>query len=159
MFVSGRGMLSGGHRGVFSANGKTLYTGHTVRGWGKPAEGLQRITWLGKTPFDVKSIKLTKSGFVLKFTSPHAYSDFGDAKIKVQSFWYEDKWSYGGPQKDKREEKWSSIKRISDSQIAITFEKLAPGRVYQLDISKLKGKDGSDLMNKTYYYTLNQLVK
>ena len=36
-FINGQGLLSGGNRGVFSADGKTLYTGHTVRGWGRPA--------------------------------------------------------------------------------------------------------------------------
>ena len=48
-----KGLKAGNNRLVFSPDGKTLYTGQTVRGWGRPSEGMQRITFNGKTPFEV----------------------------------------------------------------------------------------------------------
>ncbi len=85
-FIKNANVLSGGDRVAFTADGKTLYTGHTVRGWGKVAEGLQRITWPGKTPFDVKTIKLESSGFMLNYTRPTAEVDL--KKCSVRSFKY-----------------------------------------------------------------------
>ena len=33
-------------------------------------QGLQRVTWNGKTPFEVKSMNLTETGFRFTFTEP-----------------------------------------------------------------------------------------
>jgi len=154
-FINGHGMLSGGNRAVFSSDGKTLYTGHTVRGWGKPAEGLQRITWLGKTPLDIKSMKLVRDGFLLKFTQPINLSEA--VNWKLTSYWYEDKWSYGGPKKNIREETMA-VRQLDKTTLELDVQRLTPGRVYQLDISGLKGADGSPLINTMFCYTLNKLV-
>ncbi|BDS07262.1 hypothetical protein NT6N_23020 [Oceaniferula spumae] len=155
-FINGHGLRSGNNRAVFTADGKTLYVGQTARGWGKPAEGLQRITWLGKTPFDIKQIKLTKTGFDLNFTKEVKL--LSGSLVKLRSFRYEDKWSYGGPQLDKRDEAVSS-QRSEGKMIHLDVPKLEPGRVYHIKISGLKSKDGTPLLNQDFYYTLNQLVK
>lgn len=63
---NGGNLRSGNNRVGFSPYGKTLYVGQTVRGWGKPAEGLQPITYQGGTSFDIATIN--KDGFRLTFT-------------------------------------------------------------------------------------------
>jgi len=160
-FVNGHGMLSGGNRAVFSPDGKSLYTGHTVRGWGKPSEGLQRITWLGKTPLDIKTMKLTKSGFLLTLTRPVDPADgFAHEQFSLRSFRYEDKWSYGGPKLDQRDEVVAA-RQIDSTKIEVDVQNLVAGRVYQLTITGRKGgkgKGGVQLANKDFYYTLNQLL-
>ncbi|NIP95728.1 MAG: hypothetical protein GWO24_20725, partial [Akkermansiaceae bacterium] len=61
-FVNGNGLRSGNNRLRFSPDGKALYVGQTVRGWGAPAEGLQRISWKGGEVFDISRFSLTKTG-------------------------------------------------------------------------------------------------
>jgi hypothetical protein len=155
-FINGQGLLSGGHRGVFSADGKTLYTGHTVRGWGKPAEGLQRITWLGKKPFSVKTIQLKKDGFHVAMTQPG--SGASQETVKVRSFTYQSNWKYGGNKLDMRDEK-ITVSQPDPSSIEIDVAKLESIRVYEITIKGMKSKDGAALRNEVYYYTLNNLQK
>ena len=154
-FINGHGLRSGNNRAVFTADGKTLYIGQTVRGWGKPSEGLQRITWLGKTPFDVQQIQLTKKGFNIRFTMN---ADRSDAEISLRSFRYEDNWRYGGPQLDKRAEK-SSIEKVEGNGMELDVQKLEPGRVYHIRMKGMKSKEGAPLVNQDFYYTLNRLVR
>jgi hypothetical protein len=161
-FINGAGLKTGGNRAEFSADGKTLYVGHTVRGWGKPGEGLTRITYKGKKPFDVKHIKLTEDGFNLGFTQALNKDPLNTKDFSVRSFRYEDKWVYGGNQLDKRAEKVVSVRSIEDGSVDLKIQKLEAGRVYEIKISndsKLMGVNGEPLLNKVFCYTLNQLVK
>ncbi len=155
-FINGQGLLSGGNRAVFSADGKTLFTGHTVRGWGKLAEGVQRITWSGTTPFDVHGIALEKGGFTLKFTKE--LGELASDACSVRSFRYESKWIYGGPMLDQRDEKVTFF-GSNANKLKIDVQKLEPLRVYEIRFKGIKAKDGSPLANAVFYYTLNQLQK
>jgi len=127
-----------------------------VRGWGKPAEGVQRITWSGKTPFDVQNIALEKVGFTLKFTKE--LRDLATTACSVRSFRYESKWSYGGPMLDQRDEK-VTLSRANADTLKIDVQKLEPLRVYQITLAGLSSREGKLLANKVFYYTLNQLKK
>ena len=118
------------------------------------AEGLQRITWTGKTPFDVKTIKLESSGFMLNYTRPTAEVDL--KKCSVRSFKYVTNWRYGGPMLDKRKEA-ITVRSNSPTSMAIDVGKLEPLRVYQIRLKGLTFTDGSPLANEVFYYTLNQL--
>jgi glucose/arabinose dehydrogenase len=160
-FINGSPLRSGGNRAVFTNDGKTLYIGHTVRGWGTPAEGLTRITYHGKVPFDVKHIRLNEHGFQLEFTLPIVKNSVRLEDFSVLSYRYEDKWLYGGDKLDKREEKVSSVRSVDADSIELNIEKLEAGRVYEIQIyqdSKLKCETGEPLLNKVFCYTLNQLV-
>lgn len=153
-FINGKGLLSGGNRAVFTADGTTLYTGHTVRGWGKLAEGLQRTIWTGVVPFDVKMISLQKDGFDLDFTLP--ISSFDPKNCELRSFRYQSDWSYGGPKLDQRKELAAATK-TGEASIFIQVEDLEPKRVYQLTLKELKDNEGKPLSNEVFYYTLNTL--
>lgn len=153
-FITGQGLLSGGNRAVFTADGKTLYTGHTIRGWGKPAEGLQRTTWQGVTPFDVKMISLKKDGFDVKFTRP--ISALNPENCKLSSFRYQSKWSYGGDMLDIRPEEAIAIKKDQDT-IFIKSVNLEPMRIYKITLKSLTSSDGAPIENEIFYYTLNSL--
>lgn len=51
----------------------TLFAGETARGWGSVGpkqQGLERLVWTGKTPFEIKEVKAQPDGFVLTFTQP-----------------------------------------------------------------------------------------
>lgn len=161
-FINDANLKTGGNRSVFTEDGTTLYIGHTVRGWGKLGEGLTRITFTGKTPFDVKKIQLTQTGFNLGFTLPLNKATLAPEEFSVRSYWYEDKWSYGGPRKDTRDEKIVSLTLNPDGSVSLALDKLEAGRVYEIEISKnskLESTSGEPLLNKVFCYTLNQLLK
>ena len=154
-FINGSGLRSGNNRLEWSPDGKQLYVGQTVRGWGKPSEGIQRLSFTGKTPFDVEQIKLTKTGFELSTTLPVANLD--EAEISIKSFHYQDSHKYGGGQLDKKNISVTKTTNTGDKAFSIDLESLQAGKVYHIAIKNLKAKDGSKLYNENFYYTANQL--
>ena len=154
-FINGSGLRSGNNRLEWSPDGKQLYVGQTVRGWGKPSEGIQRLSFTGKTPFDVEQIKLTKTGFELSTTLPVANLD--EAEISIKSFHYQDSHKYGGGQLDKKNIPLTKTTNTGDKAFSIDLESLQAGKVYHIAIKNLKAKDGSKLYNENFYYTANQL--
>ncbi len=154
-FINGSGLRTGNNRLEWSPDGKQLYVGQTVRGWGKPSEGIQRLSFTGKTPFDVEQIKLTKTGFELSTTLPVANLD--EAEISIKSFHYQDSHKYGGGQLDKKNISVTKTTNTGDKAFSIDLESLQAGKVYHIAIKNLKAKDGSKLYNENFYYTANQL--
>ena len=154
-FINGSGLRTGNNRLEWSPDGKQLYVGQTVRGWGKPSEGIQRLSFTGKTPFDVEQIKLTKTGFELTTTLP--VTKPSDAKITVTSFHYQDTHPYGGGKLDQKQVPVSQTRQTGDKAFAIQLESLQAGKVYHIRIENLKSADGAGLYNKDFYYTANQL--
>jgi hypothetical protein len=157
-FLNEGGLRSGNHRIRFSPDGKQLYVGQTVRGWGKEAEGLQRITPLGPEPFDITAFNITPKGFQLTFTRELAATP-EKKDLKFQSFTYQSKWTYGSPQEDRRDHEVTAVKKLNATSFEVTLADLKLGRVYQLDLAKLKSKDGADIQNRLFYYTANQLPR
>lgn len=157
-FINGQGLRSGNHRLRFSPDGKQLYIGQTVRGWGKPAEGLQRVTWLGGVPFDVATMKITNKGFVMNFTK-----DIPDAMIeaggwKFSSFTLQPTWQYGSPPENRREHAVSRITRHGARGVEVELGDFAVGRVYHLALGAMESADDSSpLQNRNFYYTANEL--
>ena len=154
-FINGSGLRTGNNRLEWSPDGKQLYVGQTVRGWGKPSEGIQRLSFTGKTPFDVEQIKLTKTGFALSTTLPVA--NLEEAEISINSFHYQDSFKYGGGQLDKKTIPVTKTTNTGDKAFSIDLESLQAGKVYHIAIKNLKAKDGSKLYNENFYYTANRL--
>lgn len=158
-FINGHGLRSGNNRLLFSPDGKSLYIGQTVRGWGKMAEGLQRLTSNGKEPFDITALTLTKNGFKLTFSEdlPEKAADAGT--YAVTSFTYQSKWTYGSPMENKKEHKISGAHSPDRKTVELVVDGLLPGRVYQLNLADFKSAKGTSLHNRLFFYTANQLRK
>ena len=62
LFLNTKQLRAGGVRILMDDSKKTIYYASTARGWQRPDEGLQRITYNGKTPFQIKDCKLTTRG-------------------------------------------------------------------------------------------------
>lgn len=154
--VDGRGLRSGNHRARFTADGKQLYIGQTVRGWGIPAEGLQRITFLGPVPFDIDRVAITPDGFKVTFTDgiPAKIKDAGN--WKVSSFTYQPKWTYGSDPEDKKDHQLS-IAASDEKSVTLKVDGLAAGRVYRIQTQKCDSTGGSPLQNDLVFYTANVL--
>lgn len=152
-FLDGGGLRSGNHRIRFSPDGKQIYVGQTVRGWGRPSEGLQRITPLSQTPpFDVQTMKIRHDGFTVAFTRP---PQGGTDGITVKSYTYRDNWNYGGNKQDIREHKTGVA--LDGAMLRLVVSDFTPGRVYDLTLPAMKSADGEILRSRLVSYTANAL--
>jgi hypothetical protein len=151
------GIRSGNNRLAFSPDGRTLYIGQTVRGWGTPAEGLQRISYLGDTPFDISTIHITHTGFRLNFTSPTP--EIKPTDITISSSTYQSRWTYGSPPENQLNHTVSDLKTENPNTISISLTDFQPGRLYEIKLPKIKNTQGTEIQNQTFYYTANKIPK
>jgi hypothetical protein len=157
------GFQCGINRLVFGPDG-SLFVGQTNRGWGsvgpKPY-GLQRLVYTGELPFEILTMKLTKTGFDLTFTKPVDPETVKKLEsFTMKSFTYVYFSNYGCPETDTRVEGVIQVKTSEDNKtISLTVPNLRPGRVFDLHLDGVKSKDGDALLHADAYYTLNQLVK
>ncbi|MFO0852508.1 MAG: hypothetical protein U0871_28705 [Gemmataceae bacterium] len=156
------GLQCGVNRLCFGPDGG-LYVGETARGWGgvggKPY-GLQRIAFTGATPFEVHSVKLTKTGFDLHFTKPLDPKALPTEPVAVKSWTYVYHITYGCPETDPRAEAVSKPTLSADRKtLAVTVGGRQKGRVYELQLAGVKSADGDPLLHPEAFYTLNELVK
>jgi len=153
-------LRAGNNRLVFSPDGTQLYTGQTMRGWGTPAEGLQRITFTGATPFDAKTVSLTKDGFVITFTKP--VDPLGGARAasyKLKRFYYRYGPAYGSPQMEETKLMVGAVVLSADHLTAtIAVEGLQANRLVELDLD-LNAADGTRIRQPVVCYTINRLRK
>ncbi len=156
--IKGNGLRSGNNRPVFSPDGKALYIGQTVRGWGKPAEGIQRLSYQGGTPFDVATIKITPKGFRIQFTGDA--TNFSAKNISVTSSTYQPKWTYGSGAENKKTHKVTEIRNSNLSLTEIVVSDFEAGqRVYEIKLPDVKSNDGTPIHNRLFYYTVHEIPK
>jgi hypothetical protein len=146
---------------AFSPDGE-LWVGQTGRGWrskGPVEYGLQKIIWDGETtPFEIKTIKLTKRGFRVEFTRPADLSKFTSDNIKVAHWTYNYHKAYGSPQVDLTSEEPRLIAK-SDDGLSLEFEvNLVPERLYQISLDAQSPTGERPTVNQGYY-TLNHLIE
>ena len=120
---------------------------------------MQRITPLeAREPFDITAFKITSKGFKLTFTrEPGAVILEKDLRFK--SFACQSKWTYGSLQENQKDHKITGLRKIGPKSIEVTLDQFNEGRVYQLNLEKLKSKDGSESQNRLFYYTANEVPK
>lgn len=157
-FYDENGLNLGNNRVVFSPDASTLYVGQTSRGWGQLAEGLQRITFTGKTPFDVKTMTLTPRGFRLEFTG-----DLPDGGVELDQFSfrryrYEDTSNYGGEPLDVSPVAVKSVTPVNGRTIDLELETLEGGGwVYEMTIKDVRSNTGQQRRTGLFCYTVNRL--
>lgn len=156
VFQLSRKIGKGGLRPVFAKDG-SLYLGKTARGWGH-GSGLAKINWTGKVPFDIKEIKITKTGFKLNFTKK--VSAITADTIKLDSFKYQFTHAYNAPTTDKKQHKVSSAKLAADGMsVELVVEGLTEDTVVHFNYKALKGSAGEAPVFHDSWYTLNKLLK
>ncbi|MDF1656366.1 MAG: hypothetical protein P1U58_02070 [Verrucomicrobiales bacterium] len=157
-FWEGNGLRLGNNRIVFSPDKTTLYVGQTSRGWGQIAEGLQRISFSGNDPFDVKTMTLTKTGFRLEFTDMLPEDAASSEHFKFTRHRYEDTGNYGGDKLDESEIGTTEVRLVDDRTIEIDLEKLEDsGWVYEMKMDGFSSAKGQGLRTGLFYYTVNRL--
>ncbi len=157
------GFGSGILRVVFDAEGK-LYVGGTDRGWGSTGGrpfALQRLSWTGRMPMEIETMKLTRTGFDLHFTKPVEVATASNtASYSFQRYFYHYHPQYGSPEVDVTPLNVASLSVSADHRtVSLVLPEFEKERIYELHIKGLKAEDGTELLHDAAYYTVNRLVK
>jgi glucose/arabinose dehydrogenase len=157
-FVYGNGLRKSNNRMAFSPDGRSLYIAQTSRIWGS-TEGLQKITFTGRVPMDIRTMRLGKSGFDLTFTKPLDPATASDpTAYSMTHYYYRYHAEYGSPKTNVTPVKVTGVSVSEDGLgVSLTLESLVPGRVYDLRPQGIRSADGEPLATTMAAYTLNRL--
>lgn len=156
------GFQSGVMRMDFDNNGN-MYVGETNRGWGSAGttdSGMEFLTWTGKIPFEMKTVKSRPDGFEVYFTKPidiesaeYLNSYYG------KSYIYKYHAAYGSPQTNIEDAKIRGLKVSEDGMsLRIVVDNLRQYYVHEFSLVGIKDKEtGSELLHTSFYYTLNNI--
>lgn len=151
---------SGNIRLEFDNQGQ-LWVGQTARGWGakggKPF-GLEKVVWDGTNPFELLDIKLTKTGFKLRFTEQLDASSVIAANFAAQEWNYHYSGNYGSPKHNQKALNVSKVTLSKDRREVEINLPLTADKVVQIDFTKLKDINNRQVSVDKVYYTLNQLI-
>lgn len=154
--------LSTGILNVEFTGGGSLLCGGTNRGWpvrGTKAFALERIDWSGKTPFEIKRVRVASAGFTVEFTKPVSAATGANPKsYRVTTFTHPYHAGYGGPEVDRTEPTVTAVALAPDGlSAALTLDKLVRGHVYEFDLGAVRSRDKDELLHRHAYYTLNEI--
>lgn len=143
-------------------NEGVMIYGGTARGWGSRGGqefSLERVTWSGKTPFEIHEMRARPDGFEFSFTQPAEV-----ATLTNPSHWKTSAWTYiyqadyGSPEVDEYQPKITAIEVAADARSArVRVDKLTQGHVHQFSLPGVRSEAGELLVHDTAYYTLNEI--
>lgn len=168
VFPFAKGFLSGVNRLVMNLDGK-LYVGGGKRTWSTAAPSefsLERVSFTGQIPFEVKTAKARANGFELSFAKPLDPETAKDPEsYLVKQFTYEYHEEYGSPEFDHDGKPGNTTLKVRTAQlsedglsVALEIEGLQAGYVTSIQAA-VSSADGEELRNDTLYYTLNEMPK
>ncbi len=157
-FIDGNGLRMANNRLAFSPDGKALYVAQTSRIWGS-TEGLQRVVFQDRVPFDILSMELTDTGFDLTFTKPVDRDSAGQVlNYSFTHYYYLYHSTYGSPKTDVTPIRVVSAEVSADGlRVSLALDKLVAGRVFDLRPSDIVSAEGEQLVTAMAAYTLNRL--
>ncbi|TCD10246.1 hypothetical protein EZ449_10515 [Pedobacter frigidisoli] len=161
-FLFRKGFRSGVLRLEWGTDG-SLFVGETNRGWGSAGdanEGLERLVYNNKTPFEMKAVRAMPDGFEVEFTMPVDRKSAEDlASYNAESFIYKYHPVYGSPPVNTEKLKISGVKLSADGLNArIIVSNLRQYYIHTLTLDGVRSKDGFySLIHPVAYYTLNQI--
>lgn len=155
------GLKSGALAMVISKDGD-MYVGTTSRGWGSrggKAFSLERLSWTGKTPFEVHEMRAKPDGFELTFTEPIDPQTARQLEsYKLSTYTYIFQASYGSPEVDHTQPKITSVRIGEDGRsLRMVVDGLQRGHVHELHLPGLRNRAGKPLLHDRAYYTLNEV--
>ena len=145
------------------AHDNSLMIGETNRGWGSSGdrnEGIQRLIWTGKTPFEMKAVRAMPDGFEVEFTMPLDKATAENlASYSVRSFIYKYHPVYGSPTVGEKTCAIKGVKLSADGMKArIVVDGLRETYIHELKLAGVKSATGKlPLLHTTAFYTLNAI--
>lgn len=143
------------------ATDNSLMIGETNRGWGSAGDanqGLQRLIWTGKLPFEMKAVRAMPDGFEVEFTQPADKASVEDlASYSVRSFIYKYHPVYGSPTVGEKMCAVKGVKLSADGLKArVIVDGLRESYIHELKLDGVKAASTKHgLLHATAYYTLN----
>lgn len=156
------GFQSGITRMAWGKDG-SLFAGETARGWGSAGDagqGLQRLVWNGKIPFEMRAVRAMPDGFEIEFTRPADRKYAEDlASYSVESYIYKYHSVYGSPPVNQQKLNVKGVRLSPDGRKArIVVEGLRPYYVHTITLEGVRDAETSySLVHPTAYYTLNHI--
>ncbi len=156
------GFQSGVMRMDFDGDGK-LFVGETNRGWGSSGttnSGLQFLTWTGRVPFEMKTVKAMPDGFEIEFTKPVDRGSAEDLDSYVgKSYIFKYHAAYGSPQTNIEEIKLKGVKVSADGlKVRVVTDKLRQYYLHEMTLPGVKEAGAENItLHPTFFYTLNQI--
>jgi cytochrome c551/c552 len=156
------GFQSGIVRMAWAKDG-SLIAGETNRGWGsagEATEGLQRLVWNNKVPFEMRAIRAMPDGFEIEFTKPVDKKTAENiASYSVESFIYKYHAVYGSPPVNTAKCAITGVKVSDDGLKArLVVNNLRQNYIHTITIDGVVDKENYySLVHPTAYYTLNNI--
>lgn len=161
VFPFREGFSSGILRMNWGSDG-SMFVGMTSRGWGatgKAPYGLQRLSWNGKIPFEMKKIEARPDGFEITFTQPvDAASARKASSYAVTRFTYQYHHNYGSPIINSGSCPIKAIEVSADRmKVRLVVDSLKLGYIHELKAEGVLSAERNTLLHDFGYYTLNQI--
>jgi hypothetical protein len=157
-----RGGFGSGSLSLQFASDGSLLVGGSSRGWGSRGTqpySLDRLTWTGRTPFEIQEMRATSDGFTLLFTEkldPVTANDPASYTISTYTYIYQQQ--YGSPEVDGTMPTITKIDLSEDHRtVRLTLDALQEGHVHELHADGLCSASGLPLLHPVAYYTLNYI--
>ncbi|MGB0582028.1 MAG: DUF7133 domain-containing protein [Limisphaerales bacterium] len=156
-FIDGKPLDLGVNRLAWAPDG-SLYVGHTKHTW-VGNQGIQRVEWNGKSPFEVRTMELMEEGFRFTFTQPVDKAIAARKKTwNLKRFHYYYHVSYGCPPIDTTDVEVDLVDISPDGKtVDVYLKDLQAWHIYEAKIAGLKNSKGHPLPNSYVVYTLNRL--
>lgn len=145
------------------ANDGSLFVGETNRGWGSAGEaneGLQRLVWNGRIPFEMRKVKAMPDGFEIEFTKPVDKKFAEDlASYNIESFIYKYHAVYGSPPVNNQQCQVKGVKVAADGMsVRLIVSNLRRYFIHTISLMGIRDKENAfSLVHPTAYYTLNNI--
>lgn len=163
---------SGVNRLAYGPDGK-LYVGgcQAPVSWKAVAPldfALERISYTGKLPFEVKEVHALRDGFELTFTQPvETQAAANPDSYDVTQYGYKYHSKYGSPEIDHEgKENAATVIKVAGATVSpdklkvrLQLAGLKPGYVTMVRSLDVKNATGESLVNDTFWYTLNHIPK
>lgn len=156
------GFQSGVMRFAFDKEG-SLFVGETNRGWGSAGDanqGLQRLMWNGKMPFEMYTVKARPDGFEIDFTMPIDRKSAENLNAyNVSSYIYKHNPVYGSPPTNTKDLVVKGVKVAEDGKsVRIVVDGLRQYYVHKISLDGIRSESNSwSLVHPDAYYTLNNI--
>lgn len=142
-----------------------LFAGETARGWGSVGpkqQGLERLQWTGKVPFEIKEVRAQPDGFVLTFTQPvdRATAEKPES-YSIGGFTYLYHKAYGSSPVNRLACPVRKVVVAPDGlSVRLAAICLREGYVHEIKAPGVLARGGSEsLLHPVAYYTLNRFAE
>lgn len=159
-----KGLAAGVIR-VSQAHDGGLWIGMSDRGWpslGQEGFGLQKLSWNGIMPFEIREMKVEPKGFRLFLTKAVERKRFAASppSMQIESYTYELHSAYGSDEMDRKVLEIGALQLSEDGmELFIPTSNLREGYVHELHVQDLFAQEGESLLHAEAYYTLQRIPR